>query len=63
MNEPFFRKKGAYTVPEYTVSKYWHSWFSGIYKLEKKDLGIWSHGGKFPEMINNLELKQRPNHH
>lgn len=59
INEPLFKKKGAYTIPRYNVSHYWHSWFSRIYRLEKEWYGIWCNGGKYPDLINNLEIKQR----
>ena len=59
MEEHLLDKKGPFIFPQYTVSHYWHTWFSGIYRLKETEFGVWCLGGKYPEIIEKLELKKR----
>lgn len=42
-----------------TVSHFWHSWFTGIYRLEERPNGVWCPGGTIPHCAENLEIRDR----
>ena len=46
-----------------SVSHFWHTWLTGIYRLEERPNGIWCPGGSIPDCAENLEIrdKEEPN--
>lgn len=42
-----------------TVSHFWHTWFTGIYRVEQRHNGVWCPGGAIPECAGKLKLKDR----
>jgi hypothetical protein len=42
-----------------TVSHFWHTWFTGIYRLEERPNGVWCSGGTIPDCAENLEIRDR----
>lgn len=43
-----------------SVNRYWHTWFTGLYRLDSYDTGLWCPGGPLAQCIEKLELKRRP---
>ncbi|WP_372807985.1 hypothetical protein [Pontiella sp.] len=46
--------------PLHSVSPFWHSWFTHIYRLEKTNGGIWCPGGTAEVCRGNLEMRMKP---
>ena len=43
------------------ISCYWHTWFTGIYRLDEYPTGIWCRGGPLAECIDRIEIRERRN--
>jgi len=41
------------------VTNYWHTWFTHIYRLDKRLFGVWCPGGSLARCIDKLELRAR----
>ena len=42
------------------IDHFWHSWFTGIYRLEERGNDIWCRGGRLAECVETLEIRDRP---
>ena len=54
--EPFTRSPGHRSGK---VSHFWHTWFTGIYRLETYPNGVWCPGGTISNCVERLEIRAR----
>lgn len=41
------------------VADYWHTWFTGVFSLEKRQYGIWCRGGPVKSCSESLDVRPR----
>lgn len=42
-----------------TVCHFWHTWFTGIYRLDAQRNGFWCSGGPVAQCVEKLEIRNR----
>lgn len=48
------------TFQDATVTRCWHTWFTGVYRMHSRTVGIWSPGGSCKACAGALEIRPRP---
>lgn len=46
-----------------SVGRFWHTWFTGIYRVTTTPAGIWCSGGTGAQCAAHLEIRPKPWHH
>ncbi len=49
----------SFYFPDHYPKRFWHTWFTGIYKIDNKAFGLWSPGGNYSNAVEGLILKTR----
>lgn len=51
--------RNQFILTKTSTEKLWHSFFSGIFRYQSQEVGIWCFGGELNQCAKNLQLRDR----
>lgn len=60
VNEQLLSIPSHYQNTTPSIGRFWHTWFTGIYRLDGQPIDIWCPGGTLLECADKIEYRDRP---